>query len=143
MQVIAWLRRAQQAAANSLSVFVHDVGRGLLELGHNTLALVGLAAVATLVFAIGRADVRGQLEVVALEWLQTRQGARELASGDVIAAVAEPQAVARATAADLKELTRQQATLATWIARRYKVAPEPIAALVQEEVVAEKLALLH
>ena len=132
MQVIAALRQAQRATATSLSVFVRDVGRGLLEVGHNSLALVGLAAVAVLVFALGRADVRGQLEVVALDWLQTRQGARNLASGDVIAAVAEPQAVARATAADLKELTRQQATLATWIARRYKVAPEPIGALVQE-----------
>ena len=49
-----------------------------------------------------------------------------------MAAVAEPAAVARATAVDLKDLPRQQATLATWIARRYKVAPEPIAALVQE-----------
>ena len=32
----------------------------------------------------------------------------------------------------LNALTRQQATLATWIARRYKVAPEPIGALVKE-----------
>ena len=40
--------------------------------------------------------------------------------------------MARATAASLKELTREQATLATWISRRYKVAPEPIAALVKE-----------
>jgi soluble lytic murein transglycosylase-like protein len=72
------------------------------------------------------------LEEVALEWLQTRQEAREGPSDDLIAAVAEPSAVARATATDLKQLTRQQATLASWIARRYKVAPEPIAALVQE-----------
>ncbi len=132
MRTLVLLRQAQQATATSLSVFVRDVGRGLLEVGHNSLALVGLASVAVLVFALGRADIRGQLEVVALEWLQTRQEAREATTEDLIAAVAEPSAGARATATDLKQLTRQQATLASWIARRYKVAPEPIAALVQE-----------
>ncbi len=132
MRALDLLRQAQQATARSIKVFTGDVGRGLLEVSHNTLALVGLAAIAVLVFALGRADTRGHLEVVALEWLQTRHEARELASGNILSAVAEPEGVARATAADLKELTRQQATLATWIARRYKVAPEPIGALVQE-----------
>ncbi len=132
MRAFDMLRQAPRATARSLRVFAGDVGRGLLEISHNTLALVGLLAIAATVFALGRADVRGQLEVVALEWLQTRHEAREQASGNLLAAVAEPEAVNRATAADLKELTRQQATLATWIARRYKVAPEPIGALVQE-----------
>ena len=132
MRTLDLLRRAPRAVARSASVFAGDVGRGLLEISHNTLALVGLVAIAATVFALGRADVRGQLEVVALEWLQTRHEAREHASGNLLAAVAEPEAVNRATAADLKELTRQQATLATWISRRYKVAPEPIGALVQE-----------
>lgn len=131
-RAFALMRQAQHATVRSVSVFAGDVGRGLLEISHNTLALVGLAAIALLVFAVGRADVRGELEVVALQWLQTRHEERELASGNVLAAVAEPEAVTRATAADLKQLTRQQATLATWISRRYKVAPEPIGALVQE-----------
>lgn len=132
MRALDMLRQAPRAAARSVSVFAGDVGRGLLEISHNTLALVGLVAIAATVFALGRADVRGQLEVVALEWLQTRHEAREQASGNLLAAVAEPEAVARATAANLSDLTRQQATLATWISRRYKVAPEPIGALVQE-----------
>ncbi len=126
------LRRAGSHAARSLSVFVRDVGRGMLEVSHNTLALVGLAALAVGIFAASRADVRQQAEVVALEWLQTRHEAREQASGNLLAAVAEPDAVNRATATDLKSLTRQQALLATWISRRYKVAAEPVAALVQE-----------
>jgi hypothetical protein len=132
MRALAMLRQAQQAAARSTSIFVRDVGRGLLEVSHNTLALVGLAAVAVLIFGATRADVRQQVEVVALEWLQGRQDQRDEALGIVLTDVAEPEAVSRATAADIKALTRQQATLATWIARRYKVAPEPIAALVQE-----------
>jgi hypothetical protein len=132
MRAIAMLRQSQRATARSAKVFVCDVGRGLLEVSHNTLAVVGLLAICVLVFGLGRPDIRGQLEVVALEWLQTRQEAREPARDETLAAVAEPEGVARATAADLTELPRQQATLATWIARRYKVAPEPIGALVQE-----------
>jgi len=131
-RAIAVLRKSQQATANSLSVFVRDVGRGLLEVGHNTLALVGLGAIGVLVFALGRADVRAQVEVVALEWLQMRQEEREPKEIDLLSSVAETSAVARATAADVQLLPKQQATLAYWIARRYKVAPEPIAALVQE-----------
>ena len=44
----------------------------------------------------------------------------------------EAHAVARATAADPRELTRQQSAVAHWLARRYKVAPEPISRLVKE-----------
>ena len=132
MRALTLLRRAQRASARSLSVFAGDVGRGLLQVSHNTLALVGLAAVAALVFALGRADVRHQVEVVALDWLQMRHEERELASGNLLAMVAEPEAVTRATAADIADQPRGQATLATWISRRDKVAPEPVGALVQE-----------
>ena len=44
----------------------------------------------------------------------------------------EPDAIARATASDPKELTRQQAAVAQWLARRYRVAPEPVSRLVTE-----------
>jgi soluble lytic murein transglycosylase-like protein len=132
MQALAWLRRARRGTARSVGVFVADVGRGFLEVSHNTLALVGLAAVAVLVFALGRAETRQELEAVALQWLQGRHEERELVQGNFLAFVAEPAAGARATAANPQQLPRAQAKLATWIARRYKVAPEPVAALVQE-----------
>lgn len=132
MKAFAMLRRAQQATGRSLAVFIRDVGHGLLEIGHNTLAVVGLAVVAVLVFASGHADLRAQAEARAFEWLQMRHEERAVAAGDVLTAVAEPEGVQRATAADPKELNRQQAAVANWIARRYKVAPEPISALVQE-----------
>lgn len=132
MNALNTLRRAQRAAARSLGVFLRDVGHGLLEISHNTLALVGLAVVAVAVFAAGQAELRQQAEAYALEWLQGRHEARSQESGDVLAAVAEQTAVTRATAADPAHLTRQQAAVAQWISRRYKVAPEPIARLVQE-----------
>ena len=132
MRASAMLRRAGSATAQSLAVFLRDVGRGMLEVSHNSLALVGLAALAVALFAGGRPDLRHEVERSTFQWLQDRHQARELASGNVLSGVAEPDAVARATAADPKGLSRQQATLAGWIARRYKVAPEPIAALVRE-----------
>ena len=132
MQALDWLRQARRGTVRSVGVFVADVGRGFLEVSHNTLALVGLAAVAVLVFALGRAETRQELEAVALEWLQGRHEQRELGQGNFLAFVAEPAAGARATAANPQQLPRAQAALATWIARRYKVAPEPVAALVQE-----------
>ncbi len=132
MQASHTLRRAGLATTRSLSVFVRDVGRGMLEVSHNTLALVGLLALALGLFAAGRPEIRQEAEQVTLEWLKTRHEAREQASGNFLNAVAEPEAVSRATAADMTALSREQARLANWIARRYKVAPEPVSALVQE-----------
>ena len=132
MRALELLRHAPRSAGRSITVFVRDVGHGLLEISHNTLAVVGLAAVVALVFTAGRDDVRHQAELLAYEWLQDRHEERVLASGDLLSAVAEPEAISRATAADPKDLTREQAAVAKWISRRYKVAPEPISALVQE-----------
>ena len=50
----------------------------------------------------------------------------------VSAAPREGDAAYRATAADPRELTRQQSAVAHWLARRYRVAPEPISRLVKE-----------
>jgi soluble lytic murein transglycosylase-like protein len=157
---------ARTAAAQSTKVFLGDVGRGLLAISHNTLALLGLAVVAGGVFVASRADVRHSIEASALGWLQARQEARAEGSpvpaatvvalpaspsdpapapAPIVVAVAatdraaalpvaatEAHAVARATAADPRELTGQQSAVAHWLARRYKVAPEPISRLVKE-----------
>ncbi len=135
MSAFQTLRDTAKAGRKSAAVFGRDVGNGLLDISHNTFALVGLLAVAVVVIgaaALGRADLRSQVETVALDWLKLRHEERELASGNLLTGLAEPEAVARATAADLKHLTREQAKLATWISRRYRVAPEPVSALVQE-----------
>lgn len=132
MKAIDALQRARRATARSLGVFFRDVGHGLLEVSHNTLALVGLAVVAGVVFAAGRADIRHQAEVLALDWLQTRHEARAEDTGDMLVALGDVDAVSRATAVDPKDLPKQQAAVASWISRRYKVAPEPISRLVQE-----------
>jgi hypothetical protein len=121
-----------RTARAAVVVFLKDVGNGLLEVSHNTLALVGLAVVAALLFAGGRADVREATERHALGWLQARHEARAEREGNVLVALNEPAAAWRATATDPRGLTRQQAAVAQWISRRYRVAPEPISRLVEE-----------
>ena len=153
-------RAARDACLHSTSVFLRDVGHGLLEVSHNTLALVGLGVVAAALFVGSRDDVRHAIETRALGWLQAREEARTEAGGEAPAAgnevqevVAEAQpaptaampsavmvkvaltdadAVDRATAADPKDLTRQQSAVVQWLTRRYRVAPEPISRLVKE-----------
>lgn len=121
-----------QAVARGTQVFLKDVGHGLLEVSHNTFALVGFALVALLVFAAGRAELRASFESKALGWLQARHEARTEGTVEAIASISEPGAILRATAADIKELTKQQAAVAVWISRRYRVAPEPVSRLVKE-----------
>ncbi len=131
-RLAARARRFGGACTRSAQIFLRDVGHGLLEVSHNTLALLGLLAVGCAMFIGGRADVREVIEVHAFSWLKARQEARTDPVELVAAQLAEPLAIARATAADPKELSRQQAAVAHWLARRYRVAPEPVSRLVKE-----------
>lgn len=118
---------------SSASLFVQDIGNGLLVVSHNTLALVGLAVVSVMLVFTSQAGLREQLESATLGWLHARQEARAEADGtNTMLVAAEPDAIARSTATDPKELSRQQAAVAHWLARRYHVAPEPVSRLVQE-----------
>ena len=125
-------QRARRSVADSTTVFLKDTGQGLLEVSHSSLALLGLVLVAALLFVSSRNDVRHELEAHTLSWLQARQEARSPAEMTLEQELFEPDAVIRATASDPKELNRQQAAVAQWLSRRYRVAPEPISRLVQE-----------
>ncbi len=59
------------------------------------------------------------------DWLQERHVA-------VVGYTPEPEAIERTTAANPKELPKEQAAVAYWISKKYKVAAEPIAAIVAE-----------
>jgi hypothetical protein len=131
MTAKASIRAVGGSCVESARVFLRDVGAGLLEVSHNSLALLGLVVVGVALFAGGRAEIRTAFEQHALDWLLARQEARDPPQADLKPAP-EPDAVARATAADPKALPRQQAAVATWLARRYRVAPEPVSRLVQE-----------
>jgi len=126
------IRHIGDSSTASAAVFLRDVGQGLLEVSHNTLALLGLIAVAATVFVAGHTDLRETVEAQTLDWLRARQDARTDPADLLAAQLAEPGAIARATATNPKELTRQQSAVAHWISRRYRVAPEPISRLVKE-----------
>lgn len=117
---------------DSASLFVKDIGHGLLVVSHNTLALLGLAVVSVLLVFTSQVGLREKLESATLGWLHARQEARAEADGSALLLPAEPEAIARATATDPRGLSRQQAAVAHWLARRYRVAPEPVSRLVQE-----------
>ncbi len=119
------------AVLASVRVFFSDLGHGMLAVGHNSLAVIGLAVLSAVFVLGGRAEVRGALEERALDWLLERQEARAVGADDLIE-VGDLSAVDRATAIDPAELNRQQATVAQWLSRRYRVAPEPVSRLVQE-----------
>lgn len=126
------LSAASKAVAASTAVFCRDVGQGLLVTGRNALATVGASTLVVLTLCLGHEPLRNGLEETAHGWLQERREIRALNEGDTLHSLAEPSAVDRATAADIKGLPSQQARLAQWISRRYRVAPEPVSALVRE-----------
>ena len=123
--------QVRDAVLASTRVFLSDLGHGLLAVGHNSLAVLGLAVISAAFVIGGRADVRGTLEAQALDWLLQRQESRTTDAGDLFDQ-GDLSAVDRATAVDPSELSRQQAVVANWLSRRYRVAPEPVARLVQE-----------
>ena len=131
------MRQALTTGRDSVRVFLTDVGRGLLDVSHSMLAMVGLAVVAGALFMAGQDELRDTLEARAWGWLAARHLSRN--GGEELAALAENEGPAagagrggNANATETAALTRAQANVAHWIARRYHVAPEPIARLVQE-----------
>ena len=114
---------AMKKARLAVSTFLHDVSRGVFTLTHSGLAMLGLGLVVCINVAVFRPDVLAQSESLVYEWLRDRQ----------VSLWWEPQNTAdRATATDLKDVPRKQAAVAAWLATKYRVAPEPIAALVAE-----------
>ncbi len=116
-----------RATLNSLRTFADDVTRGFFDITHNGLALLGMVLAVGLMTLTFRADLRGAAEEKLLGWLLERQS-----GGAVIALTADPTAVDRATALHTHELPAEQAKVALWLSRKYRVAPEPVGALVAE-----------
>ncbi len=111
--------------ASALRTFASDVAEGFFEITHNGFALVGLAVVLAIGILLARPDLRQAGETQLMGWLQARQIA-------ALGMVPELDAIDRATAANPKDLPKQQAALAYWLSKKYRVAPEPLSALVAE-----------
>ncbi|QJC55845.1 Type IV secretion system protein virB1 [Polaromonas vacuolata] len=111
-----------QNLKNSLGNIAEDVMKGFFEITHNSFALLGLAVAFAVITLTARPDLRQAGEARLMTWLQDRQ--------EVIVGFTEPEAIDRATAANPKDLPKQQAALAFWLGRKYSVAPEPLSVLV-------------
>ncbi len=123
------------STTGTLRKTAHWVWQGVVDIGHNSLAVLGLACIGVVMFFSSDSALRHQVERQALEWLNLRHGSPTAAideSASLLAGLSDPDAVDRATARHLKGLPRNQALVANWLARRYRVAPEAVARLVQE-----------
>jgi hypothetical protein len=140
-------QRVGQAGAQTLKSVrgsVRLVWQGLVEIGHNSLAVLGLACIALVLFFSSDSALRAQIERQAYEWLNLRHGTAD-SNGEVnlLAELAEPDAANRASAKALQALPKDQAAVASWLARRYRVAPEAVARLVHEAWVLGKKASIE
>jgi hypothetical protein len=100
-----------------------DIGQGFFLITHSGLALLGLAVFCFFLIFSTQTDLRDNVEVQLIDWLQNRHGL-DFGFND------DADAVDRATATDPRDLTKEQAAIAFWLSRKYRVAPEPLSALV-------------
>ena len=121
--------KASEKLTRSLRVFATDVAQGFFEITHNGFALIGLAVIFAVITLTARPELREAGEVKLISWLQTRQVAL---NGPDIEPDAELDAIDRATATNPQDLPKQQAAVAYWLSKKYRVAPEPLSALVEE-----------
>jgi hypothetical protein len=125
--------RLSGAARSSLS----DTYQGFIAITHNSVALLGMLLAVGLITLSLNADWRSAGEQKLLGWLMDRQEALATANDEgtdptALAFEPEPTAADRVTVALPSELPKQQASVAMWLSRKYRVAPEPLGALVAE-----------
>ena len=115
------MNKALEATARGLRTFGSDVVDGFFEITHNGFALLGLATVFAVLALMARPDLRANGEAELMSWLESRKPAPE-------ATALEPNAIDRTTASSPLELPKQQAAVAFWLSKKYRVAAEPASA---------------
>lgn len=121
-----------------LRTLATHIAEVFFEITHNSFALLGLVVAFAVITLTVRPDLRQVGEERLITWLHDRQGAllgsSESKPDSSTEANADPEvdsvAVDRATATDPKDLPKEQAKLAYWLSKKYRVAPEPLSALV-------------
>ena len=121
------MKQALSATAQGLRTVVSDVADGFFEITHNGFALLGLATVFAALALVARPDLRQSGEDQLMGWLQSRRPVPEAPVVDL-----EPTAIERTTAALPQDLPKQQAAVAYWLSKKYRVAAEPLSVLVAE-----------
>ena len=121
------MKQAFSAMAQGARTVMSDVADGFFEITHNGFALLGLATVFAALALVARPDLRQSGEEELMSWLQSRRPVPEAPLVEV-----EPTAIERTTAALPTELPKQQAAVAYWLSKKYRVAAEPLSVLVAE-----------
>jgi hypothetical protein len=121
-------RQRSSVASKAVKTAAADVARGFFDVTHNGLALMGTALAVGLIVLAARGDLRDSAEQQLLSWLMERQ--TQAAMPEPIES--DPTAIQRVTAAHPQSLPEQQANVAFWLSKKYRVAPEPLTVLVAE-----------
>lgn len=106
-----------------LNLLLSDIGRGMFLVTHSSLAMLGLAAAALVLALWWQPAWLHATEQAVFHWLRER---------NVLVSWLPENVVERATAIDPSSLPQDQAAVAYWLSAKYRVSPEPLAALVAE-----------
>jgi hypothetical protein len=109
----------------SLVGLTRRVTQVFFQLSHNGFALLGLGVMFAIIALIAQPELRKASEAYLMGWLQDRQV-------ETLGYEEDAGAIDRTTAANPHELPKQQAAVAFWLSKKYRVAPEPLSALVTE-----------
>ena len=108
-----------------LLTFGGDIGRGFVNISHHSFAMLGLFALILSLLALARPEVRTLTVQSMQDWLFTRMQISE-------ADDEQQQVLLRSLAAPSTDLSPLQMTLVQAVRSKYKIAPEPLNALILE-----------
>jgi soluble lytic murein transglycosylase-like protein len=133
MKAMHQLAAFNQGLRQNVSTVARDTANGFFDIFHSGFAMIGLLTAIVALVLVGKPDLRYSGETELLSWLQLRHGVfSTVALPADEETLADLDASERATATDPADLPKQQAAVAYWLSKKYKVAPEPLSALVAE-----------
>lgn len=106
-----------------LQTGAQDIREGFVVMLRHSLALLGLSVMVMLLVFMARPELRTTVSEKTMAWLQSQLPEGTFAADDFLG---------RSLASDLKGLDSDQVAVARWLSRRYKIASEPLAALISE-----------
>lgn len=117
-----------------LNLLLSDIGRGMFLVTHSSLAMLGLTAAALVLALWWQPAWLHATEQAVFHWLRER---------NVLVSWLPENVVERATAIDPSSLPAEQAAVAYWLSDKYRVSPQPLAALVAEAHAVSPAVKLH
>ncbi len=108
-----------------LLTFGGDIGRGFVNISHHSFAMLGLLALILCMLALARPEVRTLTVQSVQGWLFTRLHISDEEDE-------QQQVLLRSLAAPATDLTPLQMTLVQAVKSKYRIAPEPLNALMLE-----------